>query len=77
MAGTVTVLRSDPASNTRASRNEGMNELTGSVSSKPPSSCSIIAATVVIGLVIEQIRHSVSVSTGHPASRSRDPCAAT
>lgn len=53
MAGTVTVLRSDPASNTRASRNEGMNELTGSVSSKPPSSCSIIAATVVIGLVIE------------------------
>jgi hypothetical protein len=30
-----------------------MNELTGSVSSNPPSSYSIIAATEVIGLVIE------------------------
>jgi hypothetical protein len=53
VAGTVTALRSDPPSNTRASRNEGMNEPTGSVSSKPPSSYSIIAATEVIGLVIE------------------------
>ncbi len=52
-AGTVTDLRSDPPSNTRTAPNDGMNELTGSVSSKAPSSNSIIAATEVMGLVIE------------------------
>ena len=53
VAGTVTAFRSDPPSKTRTSANAGMNELTGSVSSKAPSSNSIIAATAVMGLVIE------------------------
>ena len=53
VAGTVTGLRSDPPAYTRTPANEGMNALTGSVSSKAPSSYSIIAATEVTGLVIE------------------------
>ena len=51
-----------------------MKSLTGSVSWNAPSSYSIIAATEVTGLVIEYRRHSVSVSTGSPASLSRCPC---
>ena len=42
-----------PPANTRESANAGMNFATGSLSSKAPSSHSIIAATEVIGLVIE------------------------
>ncbi len=53
VAGTVTGRRSEPPVYTRTSANEGMNLLTGSVSSKAPSSYSIIAATEVTGLVIE------------------------
>ena len=41
-----------------------MNELTGSLSPNLPSSCSIIAATEVTGLVIEYSRHTVSASAG-------------
>jgi hypothetical protein len=52
-AGTVTCCRSEPPAYTLTPAKEGMNELTGSVSSNPPSSYSIIAATEVIGLVIE------------------------
>ena len=51
--------------------NSGNQRAIGSVSSKAPSSKSIIAATEVIGLVIENMRHSVSTSTGRPASMSR------
>ncbi len=50
-----------------------MNLLTGLVSCSAPSSCSIIAATEVIGLVIEKMRQRVSDSTGRPSSRSRAP----
>ncbi len=53
MAGTVTALMSEPPVNTRTSANDGMNLLTGSVSSNAPSSYSIIAATEVTGLLIE------------------------
>ena len=53
VAGTVTGFRSDPPVTTRASAKDGMKALTGSVSSKAPSSHSIIAATEVMGLVIE------------------------
>lgn len=42
-----------PPAKTRTSANEGMYLATGSVSWNPPSSYSIIAATEVIGLVIE------------------------
>ena len=73
VTGTVTCRRSEPPAYTRTSAKDGMNELTGSVSSNPPSSYSIIAATEVIGLVIEYIRHTVSVPAGRPASTSLDP----
>ena len=49
VAGLVT----DPERQTCWSANDGMNFDTGSLSSKAPSSQSIIAATEVIGLVIE------------------------
>src|SRR5262245_14411944 len=52
-AGTVTGLTSDPPVKTLTSAKDGMNLLTGSVSSNAPSSYSIIAATEVTGLVIE------------------------
>ena len=52
-AGAVTCFRSEPPAYTRTSLKAGMNLLTGSVSANPPSSYSIIAATEVIGLVIE------------------------
>ena len=52
-AGTVTGRMSVPPVNTRTSAKDGMKRLTGSFSSKPPSSHSIMAATAVIGLVIE------------------------
>jgi hypothetical protein len=42
-----------PPAQTRASANDGMNFATGSLSSKAPSSHSSIAATEVIGFVIE------------------------
>ena len=51
--GTVSGLAAEPRRYTRASANAGMNRATGSVSSNAPSSKSIIAATVVIGFVIE------------------------
>jgi hypothetical protein len=53
VAGTVTGLTGLPPRHTRASAKLGMNRETGSLSSKAPSSQSIIAATDVIGLVIE------------------------
>ena len=53
VAGTVSGLASDPPAYTRTSPNDGMRSCTGSVSSNAPSSYSIIAATEVIGLVIE------------------------
>ena len=53
VAGTVSCRRSEPPAYTLTPAKEGMNELTGSVSSNPPSSYSIIAATEVTGLVIE------------------------
>ena len=52
-AGTVTCRTSEPPVYTLTPAKDGMNELTGSVSSNPPSSYSIIAATEVTGLVIE------------------------
>ncbi len=75
-AGTVCTFAIAPPANTRGSANSGRKRATGSLSSKRPSSHSIIAATDVIGLVIEKIRHSVSSSTGAPASRSRRPAIA-
>ena len=59
-----------PLRYTRLSRKAGMNRLTGSFSSNAPSSYSIIAATEVIGLVIENIRTRVSAAHGMSASRS-------
>ena len=54
VAGTVCDLRHRAAARTRAgSANSGRKRATGSLSSKRPSSHSIIAATEVIGLVIE------------------------
>ncbi len=53
VAGTVNGLRIEPLSNTRTSANSGSQRLIGSVSSNRPSSHSIIAATDVIGFVIE------------------------
>jgi hypothetical protein len=51
----------------------GSHRLTSSVSWNLPSSHSVIAATDVIGLVIEKTRHSVSASTGAPVAMSRRP----
>ena len=53
VAGTVTGLFWLPPAQTRASANAGMKRSTGSLSSNAPSSHSSIAATDVIGLVIE------------------------
>ena len=53
VAGTVTGLFWLPPAHTRASANAGRKRATGSLSSNAPSSHSIIAATDVIGLVIE------------------------
>ena len=53
VSGTVTGLSDEPPVKTRASANAGMKRETGSVSSKAPSSQSIMAATEVTGLVIE------------------------
>ncbi len=53
VAGTVTGLFWLPPAHTRASAKAGMKREIGSLSSKAPSSQSIIAATDVIGLVIE------------------------
>jgi hypothetical protein len=52
-AGTVNGLSTEPLSYTRRSANAGSHRLISSVSSKWPSSQSIIAATEVTGLVIE------------------------
>ncbi len=51
--GTVTGLFWLPPAHTRASAKLGMKRATGSLSSNAPSSHSSIAATDVIGLVIE------------------------
>jgi hypothetical protein len=53
VAGTVTGRWDDPPEKTRTPAKDGMKRSTGSVSSKAPSSHSIIAATEVMGLVIE------------------------
>ena len=45
----------------------------GSLSSKAPSSYSIMAATDVTGLVMDASRQMVSTSTGKDCSRSRIP----
>ena len=52
-AGSVTTFAIAPPLNTRGSANSGRNLAIGSLSSKRPSSHSIIAATEVIGFVIE------------------------
>ena len=52
-AGTVYGCPAEPRSYTRGAANSGNHRLIGSVSSKRPSSQSIIAATDVIGFVIE------------------------
>ena len=52
-AGTVIGFCCEPPDQTRASANAGMKRATSSLSSNAPSSHSIIAATDVIGLVIE------------------------
>ena len=52
-AGSVTTFAIAPPRKTRMSANSGSQRETGSLSSKCPSSHSIIAATEVIGLVIE------------------------
>ena len=52
-AGSVTGANAEPLLYTRRSANEGISELTGSLSSNAPSSQSIIAATDVMGFVIE------------------------
>ena len=51
--GTVSGLSAEPPLKTRASAKDGMNRATGSLSSNAPSSHSIMAATEVIGFVIE------------------------
>ena len=51
--GTVTGLSALPPFHTRASAKAGMKRATGSLSSNAPSSHSIMAATEVIGFVIE------------------------
>ena len=53
VAGRVTGLFWLPPAHTCASANAGMNFATGSLSSNAPSSHSSIAATEVIGFVIE------------------------
>ena len=73
VSGSVTGLNAEPLRYTRESANDGMNFETGSFSSKAPSSYSIIAATEVIGLVIENIRTIESLVHSVPASRSRWP----
>ena len=52
-AGAVTIFAIAPPVNTRGSANSGSQRAIGSLSSKAPSSHSSIAATEVIGLVIE------------------------
>ena len=54
--GTVPGLFAGPFEYTRVSANDGMNLDTGSVSSSLPSSNRIIAATEVIGLLMEKKR---------------------
>jgi hypothetical protein len=53
VTGSVTGLSAVPPRQTRASANDGMKRATSSLSSNAPSSHSIIAATEVIGFVIE------------------------
>ena len=53
VAGTVSGFCAEPRRYTRGSANEGTNRATGSFSSNAPSSHSIIAATDVMGFVIE------------------------
>jgi hypothetical protein len=76
VAASVTGLNDEPLRYTRASPKDGMNLDTGSLSSKAPSSYSIIAATDAIGLVIENNRTTVSSTQGSDASRSRYPAVA-
>jgi hypothetical protein len=52
-AGSVTGFAAGPLRYTRRSAKDGMNRLTGLDSSNAPSSYSIMAATEVMGLVIE------------------------
>ena len=53
ICGTVTGFSALPPFHTRVSAKEGMNRATGSLSSNAPSSHSIMAATEVIGFVME------------------------
>ena len=53
VAGSVRGFNEEPSLYTRTSAKEGMKRLTGSFSSKAPSSYSIMAATDVTGFVIE------------------------
>ena len=55
--------------------NDGMNRETGSSRCTRPSSTSIMIATLVIALLIEAMRNSVSVVIGTFFSMSRRPAA--
>jgi hypothetical protein len=68
---------SDSPAKTRSPRSSGTNFETRSSSPKRPSSHSIIAATLAIGLVIEWMRKIASVRIGRPASRSAMPTASS
>jgi hypothetical protein len=71
--GSVTGATKEPDRYTRVSADSGSHVEIGDFSSSSPSSYSIIAATDVIGLVIENIRTTVSSVNGSPAARSRRP----
>ena len=55
--------------------NSGRYFETGSSSRNLPSSYSIMTATLVMGLVMEQMRNMASGGIGLAASRSAMPCA--
>ncbi len=73
LSGSVTGARNEPDRYTRVSANSGSHFEIGDFSSSRPSSYSIIAATEVIGLLIENIRTTVSSVNGRSAAMSRWP----
>jgi hypothetical protein len=78
LAGTVTSCDVPPAGSdestaTRMSRNSGMYFHTGSSRDNRPSSTSIIAATLTMGLVIEYMRKIASLLIATLRSQSRHP----
>jgi hypothetical protein len=73
ICGSVTGATKEPDRYTRVSANSGSHLEIGDFSSRRPSSYSIIAATDVIGLVIENIRTTVSSVNGSSPAMSRWP----